>query len=90
MTPEAIIELAGADQVQLVLSRPRTLKASGPRGAVARWLHVIRESKPAILALLRQQQFIVEREVFEERAAIMGFSTAVWRVTRRSGLLSKT
>jgi hypothetical protein len=51
MTPAAIIREA-ADGVSLALSPPGTIKAVGDQVALNRWLPVLREHKPAILAAL--------------------------------------
>ncbi|MDP2834661.1 MAG: hypothetical protein Q8Q28_15440 [Pseudomonadota bacterium] len=52
MTPTAIIREAAADGVRLALSPAGTIKAAGDAAAVHRWLPVIREFKPGILAAL--------------------------------------
>jgi len=52
MTPAAIIQEAAADGVRLALSPAGTIKAAGDAAAVHRWLPVIREFKPGILAAL--------------------------------------
>ncbi len=52
MTPAAIILEAAADGVVLIRSSAGTLKVTGAQAAVTRWLPVIRENKPAILAAL--------------------------------------
>ena len=71
MTPAAIIQQATADGVSLALSPAGTIKATGARGAIARWLPLIREHKPAILATLKDVTNGLE--AFEERAAIIEF-----------------
>ena len=71
MTPAAIIREATADGVNLVLTSGDTIKATGTRGAVTRWLPMIREHKPGILAALKEVTFGLES--FEERAAIIEF-----------------
>lgn len=53
MTPAAIIRDASADGVRLTLSPTGTIKATGDRAAVGRWLATIRENKGAIIAQLR-------------------------------------
>ena len=53
MNPSAIIQQAAADGVSLILSPAGTIKATGDGAAVNRWLPVIREHKPGILAELR-------------------------------------
>jgi hypothetical protein len=52
MNPAAIIQQAAADGVKLALSPAGTIKAAGEGAAVNRWLPVIREHKPAIVAAL--------------------------------------
>jgi hypothetical protein len=52
MTTAAIIREAAADGVSLALSSAGTIKATGDQVAVNRWLPVLREHKPAILAAL--------------------------------------
>lgn len=54
MTPAAIIREALADGVSLALSPVGTLKATGDQVAVNRWLPVLREHKPALLAALTE------------------------------------
>ena len=53
MTPAAIIKEAMADGVRLALSPAGTIKATGNGDAVERWLPLIREHKPGIVAELR-------------------------------------
>lgn len=53
MNPATIIERARADGVSLNLSPAGTIKATGEGAAVNRWLPVIREHKPGILAALQ-------------------------------------
>ena len=53
MTPAAIIKQATADGVNLALTPTGTIKATGDGTAVNRWLPVIREHKPGILAALQ-------------------------------------
>lgn len=53
MTPAAIIEQVAADGVRLALSAGGKIKASGDQGAVSRWLQIIREHKPGIVAALQ-------------------------------------
>ena len=52
MTPVAIIEQAAADGVRLALCRAGTIRATGITAAVNRWLPIIREHKPGIVAAL--------------------------------------
>lgn len=54
MTPAAIIRAAAADGVNLALSPAGTIKATGEQAAINRWLPIIRENKPGILAALRE------------------------------------
>ena len=54
MTPAAIIKGAITDGVRLALSPAGTIKATGDQKAVSRWLPVIREHKPGIVAALRE------------------------------------
>ena len=54
MTPATIIRVAGAEGVGLVLSPTGTIKATGERAADNRWLPLIREHEPGILAALRE------------------------------------
>ena len=75
MTPATIIQEAAADGVRLALSTVGTIKAAGDAAAVHRWLPVIREFKPGILAALAStdtpiasdlEQLIVRAGVFWE------------------------
>ena len=75
MTPESIIEQATADGVQLVLAPNGKIKASGSEGAINRWLPIIREQKPGIMAALQSvENIFIEpaapnaRPIFWERA----------------------
>lgn len=52
MTPAAIINQTSADGVILSLSASGTLKANGDQKQVDKWLSVIRDHKPALIALL--------------------------------------
>jgi len=70
MTPAAIIKEAMADGVSLALSTTGTIKAGGKQDAVNRWLPVIRENKPAILAVLASQA-----EAEDLRPSLPGVST---------------
>jgi hypothetical protein len=54
MTPAAIIEQAAAEGVSLTLSPSGTIKATGDQSAISRWLPIIKESKPAIIAMLSE------------------------------------
>ena len=59
MTPVLIIEQVAADGVRLALSAGGKIKASGDQGAVNRWLPIIRENKPGIVAALQAAENIV-------------------------------
>ena len=52
MTPAAIIQEAAVDGVMLAKTPSGTLKATGNQAAITRWLPVLRENKPGILAVL--------------------------------------
>jgi len=54
VTPGAIIREAAADGVTLTLSPAGTIKARGNGEAVNRWLSILREYKPALVAALMQ------------------------------------
>ena len=54
MTPSHIIQRAAADGVRLALSPSGTIKAIGTGPAVSRWLPIIREHKPGIVAALQE------------------------------------
>jgi len=56
MTPAAIIKKAAAEGVRLAVTPAGTIKAIGERAAVTRWLPLIREQKPAIVATLAKQR----------------------------------
>ena len=56
MTPAEIINEAMADGVYLALSLAGTIKATGEGAAVNRWLPLIREHKPGILAVLYEAE----------------------------------
>jgi hypothetical protein len=53
MTPAALIRKAQADGVRLALSPAGTIKATGDRAALARWLPTIREHKEGIVQALK-------------------------------------
>ena len=55
MIPAAMIEGAQRDGVSFTLALPDTIKLAGDRLALKRWLPLIRENKPAILAALLEQ-----------------------------------
>ncbi len=77
MTPATIIRQAQADGVKLALSPSGTIKAVGNGEAVNRWLPVIREHKAELVDELRA--VMIDREAFEERAAIMEFDGGLTR-----------
>lgn len=54
MTPATIIKGAQADGVMLALSPTGSIMAIGSDEAVCRWLPIIREHKPELLADLRK------------------------------------
>lgn len=56
MTPELIIERLAADGVRLFLADSGSLKAAGQQEAVLRWLPIIKEHKPGLVAALRAIQ----------------------------------
>jgi hypothetical protein len=85
MTPATIIKKAMADGVNLALSPSGTIRATGEGAAVNRWLPVIREHKPGIVAALQEaanEMFCFsppgdpanDNEALQERAAIMAES----------------
>ncbi len=57
MTPAAIIRRAQEDGVTLVLSAAGTIKATGNGNAVNRWIPLIREHKPGVVAALQQAAY---------------------------------
>lgn len=88
MTPATIIEQARADGVTLALSPAGCIKAAGNGEAVNRWLPVLREHKAELLDELRAG--MVDREAFEERAAIMEFDGGLTRAeAERLALLER-
>ena len=52
MTPASILNQSAADGVILSLSASGTLKANGNQEYVDKWLPLIRDHKPALVALL--------------------------------------
>ena len=56
MTPAAIIQKVTEDGVTLTATPSGSIKASGDSVAVSRWLPVIRENKPNILAALQDAE----------------------------------
>ncbi len=82
MTPAAIIKEATADGVNLTLSGTGTIKASGDQAAINRWVPILREHKPGILAVLIESGAELftftppgdqanDDEALQERVAIM-------------------
>jgi len=61
MTPAAIIRAAKADGVMLAMTSAGNIKAGGERAAVNRWLTVIRQHKPEIVAALTADPALVSR-----------------------------
>jgi hypothetical protein len=61
MTPAAIIRAAKADGVMLVMTSAGNIKAGGERAAVNRWLTVIRQYKPEIVAALTADPALTSR-----------------------------
>lgn len=55
MNPESIITQAMADGVTLALSATGSIKATGSRAAVNRWLAAIREHKAGIVEVLKAE-----------------------------------
>jgi hypothetical protein len=53
MTPTAIIQRAAAEEVTLSLTPTGSIKASGDKAAVNRWLPTIREHKAELLTALQ-------------------------------------
>ncbi len=54
MNPATILKLALEDGVTLGLSAAGTIKVTGDRSAVNRWLPLVREHKPGIMAVLQE------------------------------------
>ena len=54
MTPATIIKEVMADGVRLALTPTGTIKATGDQEVLDRWLPLIRENKPAIVAVLQE------------------------------------
>ena len=61
MTPAAIIQKVTEDGVTLTATPSGSIKASGDSVAVSRWLPVIRENKPNILAALQDAEKALAR-----------------------------
>lgn len=53
MTPAAIIRQAAVDGVRIALSPAGTVKMTGSKVAVARWVEMVRDNKLGIIALLK-------------------------------------
>ena len=95
MTPATIIERAAADGVRLTLSAPGKLKAIGEQQAVSRWLPIIADNKPNILAVLSTPATAeaidaTALEFFEERAAIAEFDGGLSREEAEEGAREAT
>jgi hypothetical protein len=58
MTPERIIEQVAAEGIRLTLGTDGKLKATGDHVAVTRWLPIIRENKPGIVAVLTRGDWL--------------------------------
>jgi hypothetical protein len=56
MTPAAIIQKVNEDGVTLTATPSGSIKASGDSVAVSRWLPIIRQNKPNILAALQDAE----------------------------------
>ena len=56
MTPAAIIQKVTEDGVTLTATPSGSIKASGDSDAVSRWLPIIRQNKPNILAALQDAE----------------------------------
>ena len=54
MTPALIIQQATADGVRLAVTPTGTTKAIGDQASVNRWVPIIRENKPGIVAALQE------------------------------------
>ena len=54
MNPSTVIQMAAAAGVTMAISPPGNLKVVGDEDAVEKWLPVIRENKPGIVAALQQ------------------------------------
>lgn len=59
MTPLAIMEQVAGDGVRLALSPNGTIKAIGDQKAVNRWLPIIRNNKPGIVAALQESVNVI-------------------------------
>lgn len=54
MSPATIIRQAAADGVRITLAPGGTIKVAGDKAAVARWVEMVRDNKPGIVALLQE------------------------------------
>ena len=59
MTPAAIIQKVTEDGVTLTATPSGSIKASGDSDAVSRWLPIIRQNKPNILAALQDAKKVL-------------------------------
>ena len=88
MNHDLLIEQIRADGIRLALSQNGTIKATGEQGAINRWLPIIQEQKPGIIAALQEgvNAIIMEpaapntRPIYWERAGgdIVGPATLEW------------
>jgi hypothetical protein len=60
MTPVAIIRQATAEGLSLVLTPVGTIRAIGDGSTVSRWLPILRQHKPGVLAALKIRRLIPE------------------------------
>ena len=68
MTPAAIIQKVTEDGVTLTATPSGSIKASGESDAVSRWLPIIRENKPNILAALQDAEKVLAPSIATEDA----------------------
>jgi hypothetical protein len=84
MNPAEIIKRASEDGVQLARSPSGSISARGAQSAIDRWLPAIRQSRAAIVRLLRPRSDGWSAEdwqvFFDERAGIAEFDGALSRV----------
>jgi len=84
MSPAEIIEQAAKDGVLLALSPSGSMSVKGVQSAVDHWLPAIRQSKAAIVLLLRPGTDGWSAEdwqvFFDERAAIAEFDGGLIRI----------
>jgi hypothetical protein len=89
MSPAEIIEQATKDGVLLALSPSGSMSLKGVQSAVDRWLPAIRQSKAAIVLLLRPDTDGWSAEdwqvFFDERAAIAEFDGGLMRIRAEAG-----